>query len=506
MKHDAKGVFTNLTATEIAEAVRSGRVTAREVVETTLRRIAEVNPAINAFATVDGDGALLTANRIDAMSKDQRRALPLAGVPFTVKDLIPTAGVATSYGSRAVVGFVPQRDITAIAQLKAAGAILIGKTTTSEFGSSCITKSELCGATRNPWDLTRTPGGSSGGAAATVAAALSPIAVSTDGGGSARIPASCCGILGLKPTQGLIANEHWPSRFDNYSTVSANARTTHDLAAVLTALNGPAALDPLTIGRSRRTYSISKNLTQIPRGLRILHVPTMDNQLVDKDVTQLVALALTKLEAAGAKVDIIKPGFVWGNELARALHTSTLYARLHKLRISSPDMIGPQLAAGLERGAHMSAHDVLQIPLQRTALFERVQTLFERAEVLISPTVTAPPPAFDHDPSQSISINGHIAGPFFEVWYPYTRTFNLTGHPAITVPIGFTHDGLPTGMQIVGAYYSEQLLLDLAAVFEMLSPWSNRWPAVNRRKLETLPDNSQRETAIRKKDLDTSDP
>jgi aspartyl-tRNA(Asn)/glutamyl-tRNA(Gln) amidotransferase subunit A len=480
-----------LSAVEISGDVTAGRTSAVDVTEAILSRVSEIDPLINAYTVVDAEGALDAARNVDAEIAKGNTNLPLAGVPFSVKDLIPTKGVETAYGSHAMAGNIPDTDVTPIVQLKQAGAILIGKTTTPEFGCGVITGSPRHGYTRNPWNLERTSGGSSGGAAAAVAAGLGPIAVSTDGAGSSRIPASCCGILGMKGTLGLISNDYWPARFENYSSASMNARTVADLASLLSIMNGPGARDPWTMGQPQRSYPLAADPVSLLDGLRVTYVPRMGNRLVDQSVTTLIDITLAKLEDAGATVSILQPGFDWNLDLSGAIIGATLYARLAEVTETHRGQISPYLTQVIEAGRALSADAVKYAPLERTKLFDRVNDLFNKADLLVMPTLAAPAPKYDHDHGDPIVINGEDGGSLREGWYPYTRPFNLTGHPAISIPIGMTSEtlsndeahGLPVGLQAVGPYFSEQRLLDLAAALEVLQPWANAWPELGLQKI-----------------------
>lgn len=347
-----------------------------------------------------------------------------------------------------------------------------------------ITGSPRYGQTRNPWNLDKTPGGSSGGTAAAVAAGLGPLAISTDGGGSSRIPASCCGILGLKGTLGLVSNDYWPSRFDIYTCAGVNARTTADLAALLSVVNGPGIRDPWTLGRERRTYSLANAPIDRLDGLRLTYVPRMDNVAVDARVTTLMDIALSKLEDAGAIISIIPSGFNWRLDLSGTIIGSMLYTRLANFLEAHRERMDPYLVSVIEAGGAISADAIKHAPIERSELFDRVNGLFAKADLLVMPTIAAPAPSYDHDHLDPIVINGEVAGNLRDAWYPYTRPFNLTGHPAINIPIGMTTEGvskndpagMPVGLHAVGPYFSEQLLLDLAAAFEALQPWTDLWP------------------------------
>src|SRR3954447_1364341 len=240
--------FAYTSAAELTRLIAARKVSPVEVVDAVLERIERAQPALNAFITVCGEEARAAANEADAAVMRGETLGPLHGVPFAVKDLVNTAGVRTTFGSVALADNVPAADSPSVARLKAAGAVLVGKTTTPEFGHKCFTDAPLFGRTANPWDLSRTPGGSSGGAAAAVAAGLGPIGIGTDGGGSSRIPAACCGVVGFKQTLGLVPHDLTPDGFGNQSHITPMTRTVMDTALMLQAMAGPDPCDPHSLG------------------------------------------------------------------------------------------------------------------------------------------------------------------------------------------------------------------------------------------------------------------
>lgn len=471
--------ITRLPAISISQLVTSGRLTATEILEAFLAAIARRNPAINAFAEICEDHARQAAAEVDARIAGGQTDMVLAGVPFHAKDLIQTKGVQTAFGSNAMDGNIPQKDAAPVAQLRRAGAVLIGKTTTPEFGSDVFTASMRHGITGNPWNPQHTSGGSSGGAGAAVAAGLGPLALSTDGGGSSRVPASCCGVLGLKPTLGLVSNDCWPLKFDIFTFIGANARYPKDLAALLSSMNGPSNLDPWTIGRTKQNYEISENPGKVLDGLRIQYAYKMGNKALDSDVAARFDAMLHLLTERGARLSEVPPTFPWGSDIWPAVIGASMTARFAELAETKPDLLGPTILAGIEFGRKVPAEVLREGPLERTRVFNRVQALFETSDLIVSPTLSAPPPKKDSTSFDQLIINGEEVGSVREQWFTYPQTFNLTGHPAISIPIGFTPDGLPVGMQAVGPYFSEQRLLDLAAAIDEMVPWTDKWPELD---------------------------
>jgi len=466
-----------LSAAGIANAVSNGSLGAEQVVRAIADRIAAVNPRINAFALLDIEGAIDRARMRDSARVAGAPAGPLEGVPFHVKDLIPTQGMETAYGSHTMAGNIPDVDVRAVARLKAAGAILVGKTTTPEFGSKILTHSPRHGHTRNPWNLDRTSGGSSGGSAAAVASGMGPVAVNTDGAGSARVPAACCGVLGFKPTIGVVPNDMAAALFENNQYIGLNTRTVQDLALALSVINGPDAGDPWTLGRTPVQFARPIDPVSALRGLRILYVPTMGNRLVDASICALLEGVLDRLARQGAEVRRMDGEFDWGAALSGAWLRAMLHARIGHLLATDRERLEPNLAAGLEVASRTPRSETERLPLERTRLFHRVQALFQANDLIVTPTVAAPAVAVDHAADAPLVIDGEIAGPLREAWYPYTGLANLTGHPAISVPMGFCADGTPAGLHAMARFHEDQRLLDLAAAMEVLAPWAQHWPA-----------------------------
>ncbi|BBK41586.1 glutamyl-tRNA amidotransferase subunit A [Allostella vacuolata] len=464
-----------LSAGALARAIADGRITATQAVEAALARIAALDDDLRAFALVDGAGALARAAELDRERQAGRTPGPLHGVPFSAKDLVITKGMETAFGSHTMAGNIPDWDNAAIARLKDADAILIGKTTTPEFGHKALTNSPRHGWTRNPWDRTRSPGGSSGGAAVAVATGMGPVAVSTDGAGSARIPASACGIVGLKPTLGLIPYDQATELFSNFIYLGIAARTAGDVALMLSVMNGESAKDPWSIGQPKRRYTVAADPVAGLSGLRVLHIPTMGNPEVDDDVARLMDDQLARMRDAGAVVTVFDEPFDWSKRTAYVMMRAYQRARLAHLLDTDRERMDPSMVSALEESRQMDLAEVQSAPMLRSEVFHRVQALFERADLVVTPTVAAPPPSFDQGIDDPFFVNGK-QGTLRGNWYCYTSPHNVTGHPAISIPMGFSPDGLPAGFHAVAPWFGEQALIDLAAAFERLHPWAERWP------------------------------
>jgi aspartyl-tRNA(Asn)/glutamyl-tRNA(Gln) amidotransferase subunit A len=458
-------------ALTLARQIRGKHVSPVEVVEAVLRRIEALQPRVNAFITVTADEARAEARRAEAAVMAGAPLGSLHGVPFSVKDLVFTAGARTTMGSFIFADQVPAEDAVPVRRLREAGAILIGKTTTPEFGHKPLTDSPLFGVTRNPWDLSRTAGGSSGGAAAAVATGQGPLALGTDGGGSIRIPAACCGVVGLKPTLGRVPHVQQADLFSTTSYIGPMARTVAETAACLDAIVGFDAGDPYS-----RPEPADDPREVAVRGLRVGWLPRVGNPRVDAEVLAAAEAAVRHLEGQGARVEAVEEDFAALESAFLVVLQAGLAARVGPHLAKFGDKMARSLRESVERGARWTAVDWATALGQRTALYRRVQALFRRFDVLVSPTLSRPALAADHDPFEPIAIGGAPAGTIRGGWYPYCWPFNLSGHPAVSLPCGWSSDGLPIGLQIVGPWYADRRVLALAAHLERERPCARPMP------------------------------
>ena len=458
-------------ALTLARQIRAKEISPVAVVEAVLQRIEALQPTVNAFITVTADEARDAARRAEAAVVAGAPLGPLHGVPFSVKDLLFTRGARCTMGSRIFRDQVPAEDAVPVQRLRDAGAILIGKTTTPEFGHKPLTDSPLFGVTRNPWDLSRTAGGSSGGAAAAVATGQAPLALGTDGGGSIRIPAACCGIVGLKPTLGRVPHVHQADLFASTSYIGPMARTVAEAAACFDVIAGFDPRDP----HSRPEPADDPRRVEV-RSLRVGWLPRMGNRLVDAEVLAACEAPVRHLEAGGARVETVAEDFASLEEAFLVVLQGGLAARLGGYMKEFGGAIAPSLRTTIEEGARRSAVDWANALAQRTAVYRRVHALFQRFDVLMSPTVSRPALAADHDPFEPVTVGGEVAGSIRGAWYPYMWPFNLSGHPAISLPCGWSSDGLPIGLQIVGPWYADRRVLALAEHLERERPCARPMP------------------------------
>jgi aspartyl-tRNA(Asn)/glutamyl-tRNA(Gln) amidotransferase subunit A len=448
--------IADLDTIALAAAIRARQVSPRQAVEAALARI-ERGARYNAFITVCADRARDEADNAEQRWRSGEPLPPLFGVPFSAKDLTPTAGVRTTNGSRLFADAVPTEDAVAVARLKAAGAILIGKTTTPEFGHKPFTEAPLFGRTLNPWNAGVTCGGSSGGAAVAVLTGMAPLALGTDGGGSIRIPASCCGVVGLKATLGAIPHLQVADPFAANSFIGLMARSVAEVALAFRVLRGPDAADPW--GQAPLPDLPARPL----QGLRVAWLPRCGSPVVDEEVAAITAAAARQLSDLGAAVAEVELDFASLEPAFLVILESGLAARLGS-RLA-PEM-DPSLVRTIEKGFSHAAVALQQAAAARGEMFRRLQALFAHYDLLVSPVLTAPPLPVGQDPHGHVTIGGRDAGTIRGAWYPFTFPLNLTGHPALAMPCGRTRSGLPVGLQIAGAWHTEATILAAAAALE----------------------------------------
>ena len=451
--------IADLSAIELRTAIRAKQISPVEAVDAALARI-EARRDLNAFMAVCADRA-----RTEARAAEQRLAaggpLPeLLGIPFSVKDLTNTEGVATTQGSALFANHVPAADAVSVARMRAAGAILIGKTTTPEFGHKPACEGPFFGRTLNPWNKEYTCGASSGGAAVAVAARIGPIALGSDGGGSIRIPAACCGVVGLKATLGAIPNLQPPDLFGANSYVGPMARNIADTRLQFDVLVGPDRRDPYG-----QAAAFPRRILGAAERPRIGFLLRCGNTL-DPEVETSVVAAMRKAETLGMIVEPIELDLVALEGAFLVFLRSMLLARLGAHATRTPEKLDPTLIATIDAGRNYTAADFCDAQFARTDCFAKVQEILSRFDVIASPTLSAPALPLGYDPLGRVEIAGRDAGTIRGAWYPYTYPFNLTGHPALSMPCGLSSAGLPIGLQLVGRWHDDAYLLDLAARIE----------------------------------------
>lgn len=464
------------SAAEIASAIRQKQVSAVEVMQATLARAAVVQEARNPFVTVCAEQALADARAADAAVARGDALGPLHGVPFHVKDLVNTKGVRTTFCSAIYENNVPTVDSVSVARLKQAGAVLMGKTTSPEFGHMCFTESPLFGRTANAWDPSRTSGGSSGGAGVALAVGVAPIGVGTDAGGSTRIPAACNGVVGLKQSAGVIPHDMSTEVYANVSSINPMARTVLDTALMLEAMAGQHPSDPFSYGMPATGFVEAVKAKASLAGTRIAWRPYLGNTVIDREVLAACEKAAGVFAALGATVEPMEDDAEPVEPMWFAYSAAMWNARFKDVLPQWRDRISPTLLAQMDRGKDTTAEDVGRALLARTQFFRKVQGWFERFDVILTPTLTRTAIPIEERLFEPIEIEGRKVDTVRRAWYPYTHPFNLTGHPALTLPCGFHSDGLPMAIQLVGRRAEDARLLGLAAHYEAAVPWTQRRP------------------------------
>jgi aspartyl-tRNA(Asn)/glutamyl-tRNA(Gln) amidotransferase subunit A len=462
-----------MPATTLAEAIRAKKVSPVEVINAVYARLHEINPKINAFCTITEEHARVAAKDAEAAVMRGERLGPLHGVPISIKDLFLTRGVRTMFGSRIRESYVPEEDAPAVAKLLAAGAISLGKTATPEFGFKGVTDSPVTGITRNPWDPSKTPGGSSGGAGAAVATGLGPLAVGSDGAGSIRIPSSFCGIFGLKPSFGRVA-VYPPAPVPILVHAGPMTRTVRDAALMLTTMAGPDERDLLSLP-SDPTNFLSACEGGI-RGLRVAWSPTLGYAKVDPQVTRVTEAAAKVFETSlGCTVEAADPGFESPWPLLSVLWVMSYALRLRPLLQEWENQMDPDLVTLIKRVERFNATDYGEAVAKRAALWDTVRKFFTKFDLLLTPTLPVPPFAVSKIGPEQIPASAEELLPFSD-WIPFTYPWDITGQPAASIPSGFTREGLPVGLQIIGRRFADATVLRAAAAFEGVRPWAEKRP------------------------------
>ncbi|WP_200950708.1 amidase [Microbacterium sp. Root180] len=468
----------------MAEAVRRREVSPVELVDAVLDRLERTEPKLNAFVTVVVEQAREQARSAEkvVMTTAPEDLPPIFGVPVTVKDLSDTAGIRTTYGAVAYKDHVPTRDSISWGRLKAAGGILIGKTTTPEFGGLGVTQSGLTGVTNNPWKLTHTAGGSSGGAASSVAAGVGALAWGSDGGGSVRIPAACCGVVGLKPSRGRIPTE---ILWESVASDGPLTRTVIDSALLLQVTSGPHHRDPFALEQSGQDYVGAVRSARDLSSLRLAFAPNPAGAAVDNEVASIVSAAVAAISsAAGCEVDQVELDVPDPVDYFVDYWSPAFPALIDLLTDGNPDRAAEMgvPAATIEmarRGAEITTSAYLHAagPV-RGEIYSAFDRVLSDHDLLITPTM--PVAAFPHP--GDLGGNSHVNGVPAKIpsidFHRFTESPSHAGLPAITVPCGFTRDGLPVGLQIVGPLYADAAVLAAAAVIEQVLPWSNVRPSL----------------------------
>ena len=450
------------SAATLLDLYRTKALSPVEATQLLLDRLDELQPKINAFCVVDREGALSAARTSEGRWLRGEPLGRLDGVPVTIKDLMPMRGFPTLRGSRLV-----ERDqdmseeAPAVARLREAGAIILGKTTTPEFGWKALGDSPLTGITRNPWDLSRTPGGSSAGAAAACAAGIGALHLGSDGAGSIRIPSAFTGVFGLKPSFGLVP-AYPPSPMGMLSHHGPIARTVADAALMLRVISGPDHRDPYALPPEDRDYL--DGIDGGVRGWRVAYSPTLGYARVDPEIAAAVAEAVRQFEALGAVVDEVDAIFPSPRETLLTLWSAGAARVVGAFPAERRTLLDPGLAAIAAEGERIRAVDYVGADFERAMLGRMMAAFHQKYDLLLTPMMPVPALPVGQD------LNDRATERHWVDWSPFSYPFNLTRQPAASIPCGLTRAGLPIGLQIVGPLYADARVLRAARAFEETQP------------------------------------
>ena len=464
-----------MSAVELAQSIRDKKISSLEATENFFQRIDQLDSQLHSYLTLCRDQALADARAADAAVQQGAELGPLHGVPTSIKDLETTKGVVTTMGSAIFKNRVPDMDSIVVERVKAAGAIILGKTNTPEFGQSGTTENKLGEPCRNPWNTERTPGGSSGGAAAALAAGLCTLSMGTDGGGSVRIPASFTGLFGIKPTQGRVP------RFGGYGRPSANhfsqsgpiTRTVADSALLLQVIAGPDTRDITSIREPAPDFSA--NLGAGVNGMRLAWSSDLGYAAVDAEVVDITKQAAMKFIGLGANMDDAKlkledPFETFWNVFSTAAYTS--YGHLLEEHRDDLSDIG---LMSIEHGQQTTGADMSRAIYEVDRLGRRMEEFFDNFDLLLTPTMAVP--AFPIDQRPGV-IGGKTVDPFWG-FLPFTYPINISGQTAASIPCGYSSEGMPIGLHIIGPKGTEAKVLQACAAFEATNPWAGDRPGVS---------------------------
>ncbi len=461
-----------LTARELVQKIRAREISAREVMQAHLEQIHRVNPRVNAIVTLDEEGALRAAQAADEKIARGESLGVLHGLPIAHKDLQETRGMRTTYGSPIYREYVPTTDSLSVERLKNAGALCIGKTNVPEFGAGSHTFNPIFGATRNPYDVTKTCGGSSGGAAVALACGMIPIADGSDMGGSLRNPANFCNVVGFRPSPGRVPIHPAKLAWQTLSVDGPMARTVGDVALLLSPLAGEDARSPISLQDDGIIFS--KELTRDFRGARIAWAHGFDLPF-DARVKKIVDAQISTFESLGCIVEHAEPDLRDANEIFQTLRAWSFATTMREDYEMHRAQLKDTVIWNIEQGLKLTGADLGQVELKRAELYQRVRAFMEQYEFLIMPVSQVLP--FDVTQPYPTEINSVKMTTYID-WMKSCYYISVTGQPALSVPCGFTEEGLPVGLQIVGRHRDDWGVLQLGNAFEEATGWWKRRPSI----------------------------
>lgn len=464
--------LVTLSAVEAVRQTRQGAISATDLVGAALERIEALDGRLKAFMTVDEIGARRTAGALDDLPPSRRG--PLHGLPIAFKDLVATAGVRTTYGSLVHADNIPNNNELFVSRALNAGGVMIGKTMTPEFGYGAICQNRLAGPTANPYDLTRTSGGSSGGSAVAVCTGMASLAHGTDFGGSCRMPASLSGVVGLRPTAGRVANPAKPLLWDDLNVHGILARNVEDVALLLSVVAGGDGADPTSVGREK--FVLPDFQTEPVAGPRIAVQLDLGSLPIDREVRPVLEAAVAKIAGLYGDLEECGPDFGGAMDAFMRLRGSILYRTLGHLLDAERDKLTPSVIWNIERGKEISADDFLKAEQERSRIWRNVAHFFRDHDIFICMTTSIA--AFPNAQSDVLLVDGRPMASIVDYMAP-TATMSLFGLPALSIPCGWTTSGLPVGLQIVCRPFAEDTLLRFAFTLQKNLGFAHRWPPLN---------------------------
>ena len=463
-------------AMKLREMIQARQISPVEVVTAFLERIDKINPTINAYCTLVPEMALEAARKAESAVMKGGDTGPLTGIPVSIKDVTSVAGVRTTFGSKLYENFVPVEDDLVVERLKRAGAIIMGKTNTPEFAAGASTFNKIFGITRNPWDTDFTVGGSSGGAAASVAAGMSPLAQGNDLGGSLRTPASFCGVVGLRPSPGRVPRYPTELHWDDLAVQGPIARTVGDIALMMEVISGPDRRSPVSVQETNPKFVQAVKNPDV-KNLKIAWSDNLNLIPVAKEVLEITRSAIEVFRGLGGEVVEDSPDFSGVEETALILR-GVRFVALYQDQMDDPEFkrwVNPLVTGNIEQGLSYSVRDIAWAERQRSVIWERVNGFFNKYDLLLTPTMPIPP--FPAEMQYPTEIDGKPMKHYID-WVWLTYAISVTGSPAISVPCGWNHQGLTIGLQIVGRYLAEDTVLRAAAAYELAAPWADKRPTL----------------------------
>jgi amidase len=464
------GALNQLGATALVRLIRAREVSPVEVLRDHLAAIERFNPAVNAVCTLAREQAVVAAKAAEEAVSRKGAVGLLCGVPVGIKDVTPTAGIRTTFGSPLFAEHVPDVDAAVVARLKAAGAVILGKTNTPEFATGANTVNRVFGATRNPWNLALSAGGSTGGGAAALACGMIALAEGTDFGGSLRVPAAFCGLVGLRPTAGLVPSHPVPLPWDAGRVHGPMARRAEDAALMLDAVVGLSDLSPLSVAPPWHDIAGTVAAASDAKGLRVAYCPDIAGVGIDAEIEGVCRAAARALVAADAEVEEIAFDLSDGRDAYVTLRGEWMVEQYYQ-RLGDIEAYDKNMVANVKAGLALTVRDLGRAESKKTEHWHRWRRLFERFDLLLTPTVPVPP--FSVEENAPAAIAGRAMKTYID-WIAPTFLVTLSSLPACSVPCGRTRDGLPIGLQIVGRRFAEPQILSLAKLVQDMHPLG--WP------------------------------